>query len=188
MIKPTLFRILYDLRMLKLFKQFHFHYYIREFVKPGDVVIDIGAGWGCYTRIFSGLGARVFAVEPLTTNQSTEKIIWLPFALGDKDDAGFLTHWRNTSGAYKLSDTGNIAVEIKRGSKLFEYFSKINFIKIDVEESELPIIKDMKELIEKHKPMILIETGFLREVLNLLPDYNILHSFQNEYLLCCPKK
>ena len=36
----------------------------RNFIKPGDVVFDIGANVGDRTRIFRALGARVVAVEP----------------------------------------------------------------------------------------------------------------------------
>lgn len=37
----------------------------REFVKPGDLVFDVGANIGENTALFASLGARVIAVEPL---------------------------------------------------------------------------------------------------------------------------
>jgi FkbM family methyltransferase len=38
--------------------------YYREFVRPGDLVFDIGAHTGARTDVFLALGARVVAVEP----------------------------------------------------------------------------------------------------------------------------
>lgn len=191
MVKAKLFLILYYSQILRLSKKFHFHYFIRKFIKKDDVVIDIGANWGCYTRLFKKWGADVYAVEPVAKFRPVlrriiglDKLRVLDYALGDENKFIGMEQWRDTDGAYRVSDKGQMATMVK-GSWLFGDIDKLDFIKIDVEESEVPIIKDMKELIEKHKPMILIETGFIREVLNLLPDYNVLHSFQNEYLLCC---
>src|SRR5262245_48030625 len=36
-----------------------------QWVKPGDLVFDIGANIGNRTRVFASMGARVIAVEPL---------------------------------------------------------------------------------------------------------------------------
>lgn len=50
-------------REIRAFKQRSSFY--RQFIKPGDVVFDIGANIGNRTEIFLDIGARVVAVEPL---------------------------------------------------------------------------------------------------------------------------
>jgi FkbM family methyltransferase len=109
-------------------------------------------------------------------------IIWRD-VLGEKEKEVKLKQWRNTSGAYKIASDGDITTQMVRGSLLFSDLDKINFIKIDVEGSELPIIEDMRTLILEHKPMILIETGFIKEVLDILTGYKIKDQCLNDYLL-----
>ena len=99
-----------------------------------------------------------------------------------------MEHWRNSSGAYKVSNNGNIMVRMFRGSSLFFDLDKINFLKIDVEsftkdEGELPIIRDMRGLILKHKPMILVETGFIEDILEILTGYEVKEKCLDDYLL-----
>lgn len=185
--KPLLFDILYYLQILRVFKQFYFHYAIKKYIKKDDIVIDIGANWGCYTRLFLrcvGKDGIVEAVDPITTvSEKPNLIVWRE-ALGSKEQIVKLKQWRNSSGAYKISDDGDIEVYMVRGSLLFSSLDKINFIKIDVEGSELPIIEDMKELIKEHKSMILIETGQIDKILEILTGYEIKEQCLNDYFIC----
>ena len=184
--KLKLFLLLYSIGILKLFKAFYFHYEVKKYIKTGDVVIDIGANQGIYTRIFSSCGAFVYAVEPIgkfwDTLQKIKNVELLPVALGNKRGAVYLEQWRNTSGAYRIAKKGEHAAIMSKGSQIF-CEGKINFIKIDVEGSELPIIEDMAELILKHHPVILIETGQIDRVLKSLPKYKIIEVVNNDYLL-----
>ncbi|MEF2552520.1 FkbM family methyltransferase [Aurantimonas sp. A2-1-M11] len=50
--------------------------FYRDFVRPGDLVFDIGAHVGDRTRIFHRLGARVVAVEP---QPRLAALLWLAF-------------------------------------------------------------------------------------------------------------
>lgn len=187
-IKTKILFTLYNLRILKLFPQFYSHYFIKDFIKEGDTVIDIGANWGCYTRLFSewvGVEGIVYAVEPMAGTipvYQADNVVLMPFALGNEYKITKMMHYKNSSGTYKINDNGQYFVSMIKGSDLFKGLDRIDFIKIDVEMSELPIIEDMKELIEKHKPIILIETGKIKEVLEIT-GYKIIEKFQNDYLL-----
>lgn len=48
---------------------------------------------------------------------------------------------------------------MRKGSEVFNNVKKIDFIKCDVEGFELVILNDMKSLIQKFKPSMLIETS-----------------------------
>jgi FkbM family methyltransferase len=178
-----LFNILYKLQILRLFPQFYFHYEVRKYIKKGDIVLDIGANQGIYTKIFKDLGGFVIAVEPVDKFyfQLKADVIYR-CALGGENKSCCMEQWRNTSGAYKIADKGEL-VWMRKGSDLFKHLSKLNFIKIDVEGSELPIIEDMRELILKHKPTILIETGRINKVLDFLPGYKIKDRCFNDWLI-----
>jgi FkbM family methyltransferase len=107
----------------------------------------------------------------------------IPIALGEKNGIIKMTHWRNTSGAYSISNDGELFAQMIQGSLWFKDMDKMNFIKIDVEGSELPIIEDMAELILKHEPIILIETGTINKVLEYLPGYKVMDRCMNDYLI-----
>jgi len=183
-----IFKILYNLQILRFFPQFYFHYAVREYIKEGDVVIDIGANWGIYTRLFKKWGAFVIAVEPIQKFIDILKSInvkIVPCALGSEEKNIHLTHWRDTSGCYRISDEGEYQSVMIKGSVIFANL-KMDFIKIDVEgfnHEELDIIEDIAELILKHKPKILIETGKINEVLSYLPGYKVIDQFRNDYLI-----
>ena len=186
--KPIVFKILYNLQILRFSPQFYFHYEIKKYIKKGDVVIDIGANWGCYTRLFKKWGANVIAVEPIQKFIDILKSInvkIVPCALGSGEKNIHLMHWRDTSGCYRISYEGEYQSVMIKGGVIFANL-KMDFIKIDVEgfnHEELDIIEDMAELILKHKPKILIETGKINEVLSYLPRYKVIDQFRNDYLI-----
>src|SRR6056297_606028 len=111
-IKRLLFRVLGLKRYLKTIRSLFFfsykngwlrnnteyncHYYVKNFIKKGDTVIDIGANLGYYSRIFAeltGPSGRVYSVEPVSifrdvltnTVKKYANVDILPYALG-KDD------------------------------------------------------------------------------------------------------
>ena len=45
-----------------------------QFIRPGDLVFDIGANIGVYAEVFQSIGARVVAVEP--NPDCAEQIAW----------------------------------------------------------------------------------------------------------------
>ena len=48
---------------------------------------------------------------------------------------------------------------MRRGSELFASLDRIDLIKCDIEGYELVVMTEMRPLLERHRPTVLIETG-----------------------------
>ena len=61
------FYLLYDLNLLKNKKSFKYHYMVKEFIKDGDIIIDIGANLGYFSKTFARMSpsGKVICIEPL---------------------------------------------------------------------------------------------------------------------------
>lgn len=156
-------------------------YHLPRLVHAGDVCIDIGANLGYYARPISrlaGPAGRVYAVEPvapirkvLSRNlRGCGNVDIYPFALGLENKpilmgndsartAGYLGTGRNF-----VNDAGTAAdvefpAEMRRGSELFGGLSRLDFIKCDIEGYEAVVMHEMRPLLERFRPVVLIETG-----------------------------
>jgi FkbM family methyltransferase len=214
--------------------------FLKNLVREGDIVIDIGANLGYYSRILSGLvgpGGKVYAVEPVKpilgvlehNLRHCRNVEIVPYALGGEDKqvtmvndssryTGYMGTGRNyisddeemenhgkmetpdevegglqspqsrsvsvvdllSSSRYlgkadnsallspRRSDQGDATAEdeglmfeadMRRGSELFASLDKLDFIKCDIEGYESVVIPEMAPVIQKHLPVILLETG-----------------------------
>lgn len=156
-------------------------YHLPRLVRAGDVCIDIGANLGYYARTLARLAGsegRVYAVEPVAPvrkvlSRNLRRCVnteIIPYALGAEDrtvvlandsarETGYLGTGRNfvkESGG--RSDVEFVA-EMRRGSGLFGGLERLDFIKCDVEGYELHILREMRTVLERHRPTVLIETG-----------------------------
>ena len=159
-----------------------------QLVPEGDTCIDIGANLGYYSRPLSRLaGSRghVYSVEPvpvigrvLRRNlRRCSNVDILPFALGEEERRitmsndsvltdGYFGTGRNcvddSAGAHEAGTAAGAATfeaEMRRGSELFGRLVRIDFIKCDIEGYELHVMREMRPLLERHRPTVLIETG-----------------------------
>jgi FkbM family methyltransferase len=173
---------LYGLGLLKFNHKFAYHYYAKNLIKKGDTVIDIGANLGYYSILFArwvGNKGKVYSVEPVSIyNKIFEErarkysnITLFPYALGSEEKnvelvsvvaSGYLrTGLAHVYNAQK--DDANttygfrVQSQMKIASKLFADIEKIDYIKIDIEGDEFVVLSDMKELIQRHKPIIQVE-------------------------------
>ena len=170
--------------LLKYFGQeLHDIFHLKKFIKEGSVCIDIGANLGYYTvplSKLSGISGKVYAVEPvpifveiLKSNLSKLKnnnVTILNYALGENDgqlltmgtpivDGIFRHGYTKVVEDDEFEYSDKYTVEVKNPGKIFGNLDKLNFIKCDVEGYENHIIPLMYEMIQKHKPVILIEFG-----------------------------
>lgn len=156
-------------------------YHLPQLVKQGDKVIDIGANLGYYTCPLADLvgeGGRVYAVEPVPVIFSVLKrnvgkrrnVELLNYALGEEErtiemandsvaSAGYFGTGRNFVSEGELSkDAVRFTAQMKRGSELFGAMEKIDFIKCDIEGYERVVLPELRPLIEKFHPTVLVET------------------------------
>lgn len=156
-------------------------YHLPQLVKQGDKVIDIGANLGYYTCPLADLvgeEGRVYAVEPVPVIFSVLKrnvgkrrnVELLNYALGEQErtiemandsvaSAGYFGTGRNFVSEGELSkDAVRFTAQMQRGSELFGGMEKIDFIKCDIEGYERVVLPELRPLIEKFHPTVLVET------------------------------
>ena len=158
-----------------------YNYHLPQLVGKGDVAIDIGANLGYYTRPLAdivGTEGAVYAVEPvpvifdvLKRNVAGRKnVTLLNYALGNEERtiemandsvaaAGYFGTGRNFVSDGELSGEAiKFSAEMRRGSELFANLERVDFIKCDIEGYERVVIPEMRAIIERHHPTVLIET------------------------------
>ena len=150
---------------------------VKNEIKKGDVVIDIGAHIGYYTVLFAklvGPEGKVFAFEASPTNfeilkknvdvNGYKNVVCHNKAVSDKNGKLTLYMTGRTSTENFLFKPENFtdssmiknAVEIE-SITLDDYFTdfkdKINFLKMDISGAEPRVIQGMKSLLDKNIDM-----------------------------------
>ena len=156
-----------------------------EFVKPGDVVYDVGAHFGYYTLLSSKLvGERglVLAFEPSPANlarlyrhielNDRKNVQVLELAVSDHEGtAHFET--RTGSGVGHLADNGPLEVKLTTLDSLSTY-PLPQVMKIDVEGAEVGVLEGARNLFAKCKPVIFLSLhgeDLKATCLKILGDY-----------------
>lgn len=177
-----LFFLMYRWGLLKNKKEYGYHYYIRNLIHEGDVVIDIGANLGYYSILISswvGKSGMVYSVEPIALynkifNEKARKrknIVLYPYALGkeEKDvtlvcspNVGYLR--TGLPHVYDSRKDGDIQAQeftfdakMKVPSKLFSSIERLDYIKCDIEGFEYIVLSDMENIIDEFKPIVQVE-------------------------------
>ena len=154
---------------------------LANWVKEGDFVIDIGANIGRYTLKLSGLVGKTgqvlslepmkFAFDYLTYFQSKgfffNNVILLNIAASNQN--GLVNFSVNPGPGNYLFETftqskiTNFGVETNTDTTLaiqidsLNLTRKVKLIKIDVEGHELEVLNGMKNLLQVHMPVMIIE-------------------------------
>ncbi|MDR3340746.1 MAG: FkbM family methyltransferase [Candidatus Symbiothrix sp.] len=174
--------LLYKTGLLKGNVNYACHYYVKNLIKKGDVVIDIGANLGYYSILFAewtGPSGKVFSVEPIAVynrifNEKAKKfnnIQLCPYALGTEEKTielvsspqiGFLS--TGLPHVYDPQRDGSIEnqqfkfeAQMKIPSVLFGDLERIDYIKCDIEGFEYIVLSDMKEIIRRCRPIVQVE-------------------------------
>lgn len=158
-----------------------YNYHLPQLVRKRDVAIDIGANLGYYTRPLAdivGNEGEVYAVEPVPVIFSVlernvrgcRNVHLLNYALGKEEcdvemandsvaEVGYFGTGRNFVSEGALSKSAvRFTARMRRGSDLFGGLERIDFIKCDIEGYERVVMPELRTLIERHHPTVLIET------------------------------
>lgn len=145
---------------------------LAKIVRSGSLAIDVGANLGAYTYELSRIGARVIACEPNPDLANLLRSLRLPgvsveeIAISDINGTADLAMPRVRSG-HVLSTLSHEVLR-KTGAALDRFTvatrrldsltrEKVSFVKIDVEGHEEAAIAGASELIERDRPVLLVE-------------------------------
>lgn len=173
-------------------------YFIRDWVKPGQTILDVGANIGYFSLFFAKLVAprgRVIAFEPgdfafnllkenKELNQSSNLEIYQA-GLGERDEIA--EFYSGAPGMEVYNSLGNIVhpaadinkfdkidVRLFKGSTWFENnrVDRIDLMKLDVEGGEYTVLKGMLEMFRAQKiSRLLIEMTYeMSRVFNYDPS------------------
>jgi FkbM family methyltransferase len=145
-------------------------------VATGAVVADVGANWGRYTSRFahlSGSGGHVHAFEPGPPNHADLRRIAADagnvtvheVALGETP--GRVTLHVPVEQGRRLSALASVTrpdvpheaydVEISTLDERLAGLGRLDFLKVDVEGHELPVLRGGREVLARHTPVLFVE-------------------------------
>ncbi len=148
--------------------------FLRTKIKPGDVVVDVGANIGYYTTIFSrlaGENGKVFAFEPDPENfrilksnmelNGCKNAVLEQKALSDKSGRIKLYLNEDNRGDHRIYDSGDsrdfVEIEaIKLDDALRGESSGINFLKMDVQGAEVLVLRGAEEVLKKSADLSIV--------------------------------
>lgn len=167
----------------------HLRRFLMESIKPGQVVVDVGANVGCLcfqAAQLVGERGRVIAIEPNPDNvqllyagillNEWSQVQVLPCAAWDTP--GIMSLKGGASNTYLVPattlDEGRAYTQLIRLDEALASVDRIDLIKIDIEGHEPRAIRGASGLIERHHPTLLTEFNprCLRDVGGIAPiDY-----------------
>ncbi|MBG9375315.1 FkbM family methyltransferase [Panacibacter sp. DH6] len=180
----TVFITGYKSGALKLNETYKWHYFVKKIVAPTDTVIDIGANLGYFSYVFSSIintNGNLYSVEPVKPyRELLQKLLpkkpnvtIFPFALGNMNGGPvklgmppflqklqYLRHGTVTILKDESISVNQLIFEsdIRKGSEVFGGLSKIDYIKCDIEGYETVVFPELRPVLEKHKPLVQLET------------------------------
>lgn len=132
---------------------------LSSFVKPGDLVFDVGANIGKRTEIFLSLGCHVIAFEPQPmcareiAAQKSRRLTVIQKAVGENEGSAVLHVMKSNSLSSLLPQwegsktVGSIDVEVTTLDRAIEKFGVPQFCKIDVEGFEPQVLRGLSHAI-----------------------------------------
>lgn len=150
---------------------------IQGMVKPGDIVVDVGANRGVYTYLMSltvGPSGRVHAVEPFPGNGSRLQAVarWrgniVVHSLAVSDRSGTEVLRVPVHGGHPIDALATLepsppgpeeshVVQVRTLDELLRDEPRVSFFKCDVEGHEQRVFQGAAAIIERQHPVILAE-------------------------------
>lgn len=143
--------------------------HLRGLVDEGDLVLDVGSNMGNHTVWFAGvLGCDVRAFEPVPVlaqvlarnvqlNYLEPKVRVEPMAVGSETHRATVTHWDSSNtGQTRLTRDRDGDIHVVALDDL-DHGSPVRLLKIDVEGMELDVLQGATALIDRERPVIVVE-------------------------------
>lgn len=155
--------------------------FLRRLLRPGDVIVDVGANQGFFTILASmcvGGAGIVYAFEPTVSERRKllrnlrvnhcENVVVESVAVGATDGIGTLTSYGWHQGSFSslrpaasdvVAPGARLAVPVVTldGWAAGRSVEHVRALKIDVEGGELDVLRGARAFLE-HRPIILCET------------------------------
>lgn len=157
--------------------------FVLDYLRPGDVFVDVGANVGSYTLLAGQLaGVRVVAFEPASSTYSklAENVRLNPrmdvvlhrYAVGDVDADVFITRGRDTTNQVTSQVADGVLTEPVRMVRLDTVLSDIEVavVKIDVEGYEPGVLAGAWELVRRCNPALIVERNDLTKLARFFGD------------------
>lgn len=145
---------------------------ITDVLKPGQVVVDVGANIGYFSMLAAtlvGETGKVISFEPNTRNLALlyasivenrlKNILVLPLAASDSPQILRLQSF-GSNGFLEAATPGRIGAQYVQAVVLDEILHKeprIDAIKMDIEGFEPFALRGLSKIIEKHRPVLFTE-------------------------------
>jgi FkbM family methyltransferase len=136
--------------------------FMRERVRPGAVVADIGANIGYYTLLLSrlvGPGGHVYAIEPSPEirlrlddalhRNAVGNVTVVPYGISDRCERRAFTIASANLGASRFGEVADNGLELRRLADVIpaDQLARLSFIKVDVEGMENAVMRDIAALL-----------------------------------------
>jgi FkbM family methyltransferase len=148
---------------------------IREVVRTGDTVVDVGANLGFFTALAASLvgdTGKVIAIEPMDKNLQLihatvrsnrfRQVEIVPYAVSDSPGQVVMSTGVGTSngqivGEVADASTPSLFAQAKKLDDLLPALSALDVLKIDIEGYELRALRGFETGLARHRPLLLTE-------------------------------
>jgi FkbM family methyltransferase len=149
---------------------------VREFLKPGMRVLDVGANFGYFTLIFArlvGTTGRVWAFEPAQTyrerlfwhlreNAVTDRVVVLDYGLSAREETRVLHIGDSSATLHPAADEASLGSETIRLRSLDGVagelaLPRIDLVKVDIDGHEPYFLAGAERLLAAQRPALVME-------------------------------
>jgi FkbM family methyltransferase len=149
------------------FDEYRESLFVLDFLKPGDLFVDVGANIGFYSIVAAKHGARSIAYEPIQRardaiaesaklNGLSQSVLISPKALSDTRGTSYFTSGNDNTNSLTGTADGAIAVDVSTLDD--ELDAAPALIKIDAEGFDLTVLRGgAGRVLPDDKPAIVVE-------------------------------
>ena len=172
------FFILFDLGILKSDERFKFHYATKKLIKEGDVVLDIGANLGYFSKLFARKNTKgtLYSIEPIPMFFNRLKIILSSYSHVKLIHAALGASHGNlhmimpvqqgvmrTGLPHVISEEeaklnlDHLTVPVQSAREFLANLPHLDYIKCDIEGYEWTVFSTLELELDRLRPLVQIE-------------------------------